>query len=357
PIDGTPDDVTHNLSRGLRGAVEFSTGAVDHQLEFTLFDIDRNLTGTNSFGPYDFTYSGRREKLGYRGAADLGANSRLVFAAETVKETYQNDFGFGASGYDSRVNSVYGELSYSPTSRIDLTATARLDHHSQFGDFVTGRLAAVYRAREDLIFRATMANGYRAPSNYELFDPFAGNSALDPEKSVSADLGVEKRFGDHGLVKATAFYIRARDLIDYSYTTFAYYQASGASRRSGAELSASWNFDNGANVTGTYTYTDSSSSAVLDSSSWLTSTPRHQLSLEASYPVTPKLDATLTGLYGGDRANLPDMTVFGATFTYAFNDSTQGYLRVENLFDAEYQTVPGYGTSDRAFYVGLRKSF
>jgi len=45
------------------------------------------------------------------------------------------------------------------------------------------------------------------------------------------------------------------------------------------------------------------------------------------------------------------------TVTYAVNDTTEAYLRVENLLDNDYQTVAGYGTSDRAVFVGLRKSF
>ena len=32
-------------------------------------------------------------------------------------------------------------------------------------------------------------------------------------------------------------------------------------------------------------------------------------------------------------------------------------MRIENLFDADYETVPGYETSDRAAYFGVRASF
>ena len=355
PVDGTPDEVTENRTLGLRSAVQFATGSVDNQLEATVFEIERNLTGTNAFGPFNFTYKGERRRVGYQGAVDLSVG-QLVVGAESVKESYDN-FGSGAAGYESRVNSIFGELNFSQAKDVDVTATARLDDHSQFGTYATGRLAAVYRAREDLIFRATVANGYRAPSNYELFDPFAGNAALEPEKSISADFGIEKSFGTRVMVEATAFYIEAEDLIDYSNTTFSYYQAKGVSRRKGLELSANWTLDDGTTFWGAYTFTDSDTSAVLDSSSWLTSSPRHQLAFEVDYPITSKLDATLTGLYGSERPNLPDMSVFGATLAYAVNDTSEAYLRVENISDSEYQTVPGYGTSDRAFYVGLRASF
>ena len=52
-----------------------------------------------------------------------------------------------------------------------------------------------------------------------------------------------------------------------------------------------------------------------------------------------------------------DYVVADATIGYAVNDSTEVYLRVDNIFDEQYQTTAGYGTSDRAFYLGLRARF
>ena len=57
------------------------------------------------------------------------------------------------------------------------------------------------------------------------------------------------------------------------------------------------------------------------------------------------------------RDTLPPYTVANATVTYDIGQGTEGYLRIENIFDEQYQLVEGYGTSDRALYLGLRKSF
>ncbi len=38
-------------------------------------------------------------------------------------------------------------------------------------------------------------------------------------------------------------------------------------------------------------------------------------------------------------------------------DGLEAYLRVENLTDESYQTIRGYGTSDRAVFVGLRATY
>ena len=38
-------------------------------------------------------------------------------------------------------------------------------------------------------------------------------------------------------------------------------------------------------------------------------------------------------------------------------DAAEVYVRAENLFDEQYQTARGYGTSDRAFYAGVAARF
>ena len=54
---------------------------------------------------------------------------------------------------------------------------------------------------------------------------------------------------------------------------------------------------------------------------------------------------------------LDDYTLTNASVTYAVSDSADAYLRVENLFDEEYQTVRGYGQPGRSIFAGLRARF
>ena len=56
-------------------------------------------------------------------------------------------------------------------------------------------------------------------------------------------------------------------------------------------------------------------------------------------------------------AAMPDYTVVGVEAAYKVGEGAEAYLRVENLFDEDYQTSEGYGTSGRAAFVGLRAKF
>ncbi len=46
-----------------------------------------------------------------------------------------------------------------------------------------------------------------------------------------------------------------------------------------------------------------------------------------------------------------------ARIGYDFGNNVEAYIRVENLFDQQYEVIPGYRTSDRAAYFGVVASF
>lgn len=355
--DGTPDEVTERQQRGARLGLEFTTGAVDNTVYVAGFRSYRQLSGTNAFGAFEFNFEGERVEFGYQGGLDIGATGRLNFGLSRTRETYSDWSAFGAQDHDTTIDSLSAEYRVAPTDALDLSLALRHDRHSQFGDFTTGRLSLAYRLRDDLILRANAATGYRAPSNYELYDAFSGNAGLKPETSRSLDFGIEKRYGGNSFARATAFWVEAEDIIDYSFTTFGYVQRNGTATRKGLELAGGLDIRDGLRLTGAYTLTDSDSDVTLDSSSWTTAVARHTLSLGLTADLSDRASLSIDGLWEADRVGLEDYAVVNTTLTFDVTDSLQGYVRVENLFDTEYQSVPGYGTADRSYFVGLRASF
>ena len=70
-----------------------------------------------------------------------------------------------------------------PTANSTFDITVRLDSHSKFGNKTTGRIAATYKPTEDLTFKVGGGTGFRAPSLYELFTQWGGNTKLKPENT------------------------------------------------------------------------------------------------------------------------------------------------------------------------------
>ena len=354
-FDGTPDEVSEATSRGLRLGAEFDAFGLSHEIALSGFRIDRTLSGTNGFGAFEFGYVGERDRLSWIAARQIGAG-RLSFGADATRDSYSNDFGFGAAGEEFTTTGVFAEYDVALSDALDVTATLRHDDHSAFGGYLTGRLAAAWRAGPDTILRFSAGTGFRAPSGYELADPFAGNPDLTPEESRSVDLGIEHRFGADGMIRATLFDIETENLIDYSFATFTYQQVPGTTKRRGLELEARQAVTPGLTLTGAYTYTDSETPAGI-AGAWSTEFGRHQLALGLDADLSDRLTASIGLLHVADRPTLPDYTTANATFTYDLGNAAEAYLRVENLADEDYELVDGYGTSGRAFHVGLRKSF
>ncbi|MDP0925818.1 TonB-dependent receptor [Paracoccus onubensis] len=353
-ITGTPgDEYNERESYGLRAFAQFSTGEVQHDVALTRYHIDR-MSWTNGHGD---PFVGTRTKLSWQGAMDLGgAGTRLIIGADTEKEKSE---GNG----DSRMTGAFAEIAVPISPRLDVNASLRRDEHSRFGGYTSGRLTAVYRANEDLLFRAAVGNGFRAPSLYELYDSY-GNPDMEREESVTAELGVEKRWGDENYLRATAFYTEAENLIGFDRESVScksavetgwpgcYAQVDGKARRKGVELDGRFAFGAGHALTASYTYTDSNVIA-----NWA-DVPAHSLHLGVETEFTSGTTAGIALRYLAHRpGELEDFATVDLLFSHPLTENAQAYLRIENIFDKQYQLVDSYGTPDRSVYAGLRASF
>ncbi|WP_198731850.1 TonB-dependent receptor plug domain-containing protein [Paracoccus tegillarcae] len=345
---GTPGDEFNTLKAyGLRAFAEFTTGSVEHDLSLTRYRSDR-ISSSNGVAD---AFDGTRTKLSWQGATDIGAaGGRLIFGADREKEKAE---GNG----EATLTGAFAEIAMPFGPDVDVNLSVRRDDHSRFGGFTSARMSGVWRARPDLLVRASVGNGFRAPSLYELFGPF-GDASLEREDSLSAELGVEKRWGDDAHLRATAFLLNADNMIGWDdrgtddWSDDGYNQVEGKSRRRGVEIDGRYALAERFSLTGAYTYTDN-----VDSTGWA-DVAEHVLTLGAETTFATGTVAGLSLHHEADRAlDLPSFATVDLSLSHPLTDQATGYIRVENLLDREYQLNDGYGTSDRAFYVGLRAGF
>lgn len=355
--DGSPDDVTTADSNGVRLFAEIQGDAIEHELSVSRYEIDRDLTGSNNWGAFAFDYLGTREELAYKGVAQITPELELVFGADRTEETIESN----GVEEDRTTTGVYAQALWAPRSDLDLSLSLRHDDTSDFGAATTGRLAAAWRPADDLILRAAYGTGFRAPSLYELYGDYVGNEDLDAERSESFELGIEKRFANDGFVRATAFRTEIDDLIIYDTSVYAYNQVEGRTTIEGLELSGGVAITPTLELLANYTYTETEDR----DGDRLARVPRHDLTLGLDAALNDRVNGRVTVTHNADVVDavsgglepLDDWTLVDAQITYDITDSAEAYLRVENLFDEEYQTITGYGTSDRAVYVGVRAAF
>ncbi|MFK7763180.1 MAG: TonB-dependent receptor plug domain-containing protein [Roseobacter sp.] len=355
-IDGFSGDADRPFftdRRGIRTYAEIDSGLVQHTLEASYFKTERFDPES---GSATTRFEGERTEFRYQGLADL-ADVQLAFGAEYSEETATLSNG----DFDYDVYSIFGEAQYAVNADLDVSAALRVDHHSEFGTEPTGRLALAWRPMAGTVVRASLANGFRAPSLNELFGPFnfsAPNPDLDPERSRSAEIGIEHNYASGAQVVATAFYTEIDDLIAYPVDN--YVQIDGTTRTRGVELSGRLPISERLTVFANYTYTN----AEDPDGDQLTRVPENDYRIGVKALLTDRLTGSFSVNVVTDRLDgfspatpEDDYTLVNASLNYAINDNISMYLRVENLTDEEYQTVRGFGTSDRAAYIGLRASF
>ena len=347
--------------RAARVFAEIDGAGIDHEIALQYANTIRaDPTAPAFFDTSDF--EGTRTGLSYQGTLDLGADSAFVFGAEHVREEYLAFRPGGASftgDYD--ISSVFGEYTTAITPDFDFSASLRFDEHSLYGNSTTGRIALAWRPGPDTILRASFGTGFRAPSLNELFGPFNSvpNPDLQPEESRSAEISVEHDFGSAQL-GAAVFYTEIDNLIDYVFrpgpAPDGYEQIAGTSVSKGIELTSEIELSPTLTAFGNYTYTDAENA----DGTRRTRVPEHDVTLGLRGDWDNGWSGLLTVQHVAERLDggpVPDYTLANFTVSREINDRAEVYLRVNNLFDEEYQTTRGYGTSDRAFYLGVRASF
>ncbi|MFT7594700.1 MAG: vitamin B12 transporter [Paracoccaceae bacterium] len=357
--DGLPpfDEFNTVKTQALRGYAEFQTGAVQNTLSATYFKSDR-ISSSNGFAT---PFNGERRRLDYTGVYERSDALSYTFGGDWENESFDS----GADRGETDNAGVFGEVLYAPSADLDLAASLRYDDHSDFGGNLSGRFAAAYRFSDATILRAVAATGFRAPSLYELNSTVYGNAALQPEESTSFELGLEQQLGGGSFVKATAFYTEIDNLIQFvTLTSFPapftgqYQQVAGTSTSKGIELSGEWVITDAYNLFGNYTYTDAKDA----NGARLLRVPGHDVVLGVEAEFTPDWNANLSLRHVADRPAefgtvMEDYTVVNGAINYAISDNTEAYLRIENLFDEDYQTSANFTASERAFYLGFRATF
>ncbi|MFG6466142.1 TonB-dependent receptor [Roseateles sp. BYS87W] len=155
----------------IRGEVRHATGNMD-SLDFKASKPLMSLAG----GDLAVALGGefRREKQNYHQSDALKQD--LILG-----ETSQGpDSDFGKS---RQVSAVFGELSAPITKQLELQAALRYEHYQVSGGAASPKLGLKYVPMPELLLRASVGKGFRAPSLSDLYRPVTtGSSAtlVDP---------------------------------------------------------------------------------------------------------------------------------------------------------------------------------
>ncbi len=347
--------------------LNFELGGIKSRVAFTLNDINRD-----SFGGNPFVARGQVERYEYQGDADLGA-ARLVFGAEHENSRYFD--GQANATYRTRATSGYAQAIATLAEAITLTGGLRVDDYKTYGTKVTGA-ANIAFTTGNTTFRAAYAGGFKAPTLYQLFGPYGtatlvGERPLQPETADSVDLGVEQGFS-RGRVGVTLFGRNTRNQIDFancfvtpaptacSVRPFGFYTNLIRTRARGVETFIEYRPFAGLNLAANYTYTDAENRVT---GATLLRRPKHSGNVTADWVGNRfSVGASVQAVSRSRDVDfitfaptaLGGYTLVGLRGSVKLGERFELFARVENLFDEDYETVSGYGTTGRNAHAGVR---
>jgi vitamin B12 transporter len=355
PVDDLENKNYFKTSAGRFGVnLDLMDGRLQNTLSVQGFKMDRDVLA--SYGNSEFV--AKRGKFDYQGSFEATDRIVLQYGLDYERQRAEIDEGVSFTK-SSDLTGIWAQGIVEPMDDLTLTAGLRHDEHSEFGGHTTYRGTASYLfSNTGTRLHSSFGTGFRAPSLYELYAPFYGNSALEPETSVSFDVGLEQSFLAAQLTAdLTYFRLEVDDLIDYDFVTSTYNQVPGITRSQGVEASFLYAATDWLDLGGSYTYTDSRKEDRTRN----VRVPRHAVVLSAearpaeNWAVGADLKIVADTMDVGEK--LDNYVLLNAKVAYQLTDSTQVYLRGENLLNENYQTVKGYGTPGISAFAGIKAEF
>ncbi len=377
-------EVRHAVGPRLELRANLTTNAAVH----TLDDAPDGPADTTGF------FASRiRDRL-RRQRADLSADLRAGGSVLTLGATAEHE----SSRSDSESRSSFGpytdhsanarasgagyvQLVTTPRTGLAVTAGSRVERSSRFGALATWRVGVNLGGPAGGV-RIAAGTGFKEPTFYENFATgfVRGNPALEPERTRSAELGLERGL-DGGLIhlETTAFVQQFRNLIQYTAAPPAEgasnYFNVGEARASGLELAAHLNPAGslGFDVAWTWLRTRVTDAGFGSDHAFLQGRPLlrrpgHHADLGARWTGAAsrfRADVSFVGRrddlefagpddFAGIRVTLPARALLDLEYGRMIGRDFDVLLRVDNALDARYEEVRGFAARRRTVGIAIR---
>ena len=364
-------------------------------------------------------------------------NWNVVGGAGVIKEkmTLETYFAYNSPFYSfdgsSKIDSVSTSTSFvyahadwkqkTGNGTFNLGLGGRYNHHNRFGSYFTFEINPSYKFSDKVLVYAALTSGYNAPSLYQLFSPNTdynsgvtrGNEKLNPEKSLSAELGIKLSPAKNFNATISGFRTQVKNAIEYVYLwngatpvnnldyNDAYgdtYLNIGKTTVYGAELSFNAAISNQFSISGNATILDGkldysngdidnvktknnhvqlySNGLFLDKAASVKKLVRRPSTINLSFTYKPIKQIRIIadyrfvgsrqdvfyddalGPYGAlGRNKLSNYSLVNLSANWQACKSLGLQLQLNNLFDEKYEEIAGYSTRRRGIVLGANFSF
>ncbi|MFZ3194423.1 MAG: TonB-dependent receptor [Moraxellaceae bacterium] len=273
------------------------------------------------------------------------AYGSMTFGAERLEQKLNSSTNYPVKerSIDSFVAGYVGQY-----KNINVQANLRNDDNSQYGNETTYGVGFSAAINEQFSVGAQHSTAFLAPSFNDLYFPFYGDASLAPEQSNSREVFIALKLADLRS-RLTAYQNDVKDLIEYNPATFGPANI-GQARLQGVTLNNDWQLDN-LQAGLSYDYLDAEDRSNAANRG-------NQLRYRAKHS-----GVAYFGMQQDQLSGRVELQAVGTRYTNPSNtQQVAGYtlvnlsgsvevtpelkigLRVNNLFDEQYESIKDYGT-------------
>ncbi|MEI2267488.1 TonB-dependent vitamin B12 receptor BtuB [Erwinia sp. CGal63] len=356
-------DTRQLYSQTWDGGLRFNNGIYSSQLVAS-YSHSKDYNYSPDLGRYDSSATlddSQQYNLQWGNNIALG-NGSVSGGVDWQKQSIEPGTAYIAESREVRNTGIYATAQQAFGS-LTLEGAVRGDDHSEFGWHETWQTSGAWEFAPGYRFIASYGTAFKAPTLGQLYGSFGGNRDLDPEQSKQWEGGFE------GLTGPVTWHLSGYrndidHLIDYNNATSSYYNVSKASIK-GVEASAS--FDTGpVSHTLSYDYTDARNG---ETNEILLRRAKQQVKYQLDYALYgfdwsvsyyylgQRYDKEYSQNASGNLVKLGGVSLWDLAVSYPVTSRITVRGRIANLFDKDYETVYGYQTPGREYYLSGSYTF
>lgn len=289
-------------------------------------------------------------------------NGTVSAGVDWQKQTSEPNTNYVSEGQQQRNTGVYATAQQKLGS-VTLEAAVRGDDNNSFGWHNTWQTSTSWEFIDGYSVFASYGTAFKAPNLSQVYSAIYGNRDLAPEKSKQWEGGFEGLSGPVNW-RLSGYRNDIDDLIDSDPTTFRYYNIDKATIK-GVEATAT--FDTGpVSHTVSYDYVDPRDG---NTNAILLRRAKQQVKYQLDY-ILYDFDWSVSYQYLGDRydkdynssytartVKLGGVSLWDLAVSYPVTSQLTVHGRIANLFDKDYETVYGYQTPGREYYLSGSYTF
>lgn len=267
------------------------------------------------------------------------ASQNVLFGVNYLGAEYESNT-ITASTQDIDSIGYYIQHQYNANG-ISTQLGARVEDNERFGTHTVGQGAIRYHFNPATSIYVNIGSAFRAPSLNELYTQWGGNTELEPEESVSYEIGLDHQFQQGLSAYASAYYTDVKNLITAPEPTYTNTNI-GKAEFLGGEVGMKWQL-NDYYANADYSYVKSENK---ETDREIAYRPQHTGTLTLGYD--DGVYSLSTSLIARSKANsnnsnddnqVPGFATIDINAFWNINPNLKLFTNLQNVGDVRYKQV------------------